>query len=179
LAITKERKKELVAEYGEWASQSRIMIVAEYKGLTMKQMDELRKKIREVGGEFHIVKNTLGKLAVENAGLSLPAGLFEGSTAIGFTYEDAPAMAKAVSEFARASDFLKVKGGYLDQNPVSADQITALADLPPLPVVRAQLLGTMMTPANQLARTLAEPGRQLAAVIKAYAEKLAAAEAGS
>ncbi len=178
MAITKERKKELVAEYGEWISQSRILIITEYKGLTMKQLDELRRKIREVGGEFHIAKNTLGKLAVENAGLPLPAGFFEGSTAIGFTYEDAPAMAKAVNEFARISEFLKVKGGYLGQNPVSADQIKALAELPPLPVVRAQLMGTILAPASQLARTLAEPGRQLAAVLKAYADKQAAAEAG-
>ncbi|UCH61065.1 MAG: 50S ribosomal protein L10 [Anaerolineales bacterium] len=178
MAITKERKQELVAEYGEWVSQSRILIITEYKGLTMKQLDELRRKIREVGGEFHIVKNTLGKLAVENAGLPLPADYFEGSTAIGFTYEDAPAMAKAVNEFARTSEFLKVKGGYLGQNPVSADQIKNLADLPPLPVVRAQLMGTILAPASQLARTLAEPGRQLAAIFKAYADKLAATEAG-
>ncbi|HSF79653.1 MAG TPA: 50S ribosomal protein L10 [Anaerolineales bacterium] len=177
MAITKEKKREVVAEYGEWVSQSRILIITEYKGLTMKQLDELRAKVREVGGEFHIVKNTLGRLAVEKAGLPLPAGYFEGSSAIGFTYQDAPAMAKAMTEFARTSDFLKVKGGYLGQNPVSADQIKDLADLPPLPVMRAQLMGTILAPASQLARTLAEPARQLAAVLKAYADQKAAAEA--
>jgi large subunit ribosomal protein L10 len=112
---------------------------------------------------------------VKGAGLPLPAGFFEGSTAIGYTYEDAPAMAKALTEFARASDFLKVKGGYLDQNPVTAEQIKDLAGLPPLPVVRAQLMGTILVPASQLARTLAEPARQLAALFKAYAESEAAA----
>jgi len=176
LAIKKERKEELVAEYGKWVSQSRILILAEYTGLTMKQLDELRLKLREVGGEFHIVKNTLGRLAVKNAGLALPEGFFEGSTAVGFTYDDAPAMAKAINEFARASDALKLKGGYLGQNPVSAEQIKNLADLPPLPVMRALLMGTILAPASQLVRTLAEPARQLASVFKAYAETGATAE---
>ena len=176
MAIKKERKEELVSEYGEWVNQSRILILAEYAGLTMKQLDELRLKLREVGGEFHIIKNTLGKLAVKSAGLPLPAGFFEGSTAIGFTYGDAPAMAKALTEFARASESLKLKGGYLGRNPVTAEQIKNLADLPPLPVIRAQLMGTLLSPASQLARTLAEPARQLAALLKAYAETGTAAE---
>lgn len=177
MAITKERKEELVAEYEEWVSRSQILILTEYTGLTMKQLDELRLKAREVGGEFHIVKNTLGKLAVKTAGMPLPAGFFEGSTAISYTYGNAPAMAKVITEFARSSDFLKVKGGYYGRSSISADQVKELAELPALPVVRAQLMGTILAPASQLARTLAEPARQLAALFKAYADKKTAAEA--
>lgn len=176
MAITKERKVEVVAQYNEWMSKSQAMFLAEYKGLTMKQIDDLRSKVREAGGEFHIVKNTLGKIAFQSAGLTMPAGFFEGSTAIGFAFHDAPAMAKMLSEYARTSDAFKLKGGYLDRNPISADQVKSLAELPPINVMRAQLMGTILAPASQLARILAEPARQVAAVLKAYAEREAAPE---
>lgn len=171
MAYTKERKKEFIAQYVEWIDASRAMVIANYKGLTMKDIDGLRSKVREVGGEFHIVKNTLVKLAFEQTELSMPEGLLEGTTAIGFAFEAAPDLAKAMSEFAKSSDFLVVKGGYLGKESVSPADITALAELPPLPVMRAQLLGTILAPASKLVRTLAEPGRSLAAVIQAYADK--------
>lgn len=177
MAISKERKKEVVVEYSEWLQRSSAMIVAEYTGMSMKDVDELRRRVREVGGEFHIVKNTLGKLAFESAGLSLPAGLFEGSSAIGFAFQDAPGLAKIMTEYARTSDALKVKGGYLGQRPMTAVDVKSLADLPPLAVIRAQLLGTLLAPAGKLVRTLAEPARQVAAILKAYAEKDTAPEA--
>ncbi len=177
MAISKKRKNEVVAEYIEWLERSNALIVTEYKGLAMKDLDELRRRVREVGGEFHIVKNTLGKIAFEKAGLPLPAGLFEGSTAIGFAFQNVPDMAKAMMEYARTSDALKVKGGYLGHSPISAEEVKALAELPPLPVMRARLLGTILAPASQLVRTLAEPARQVAAVLKAYADQHTATEA--
>jgi len=76
-----------------------------------------------------------------------------------------------LTEYMRTSEFLKVKGGFLENRPMSADEVKALADLPPLPVMRARLLGVLQAPAAQLARTLAEPARQLAAVLKAYADR--------
>lgn len=179
MAITKERKKEVVSEYSDWIEKSSALILAEYKGLTMKDMDELRRRVREVGGEFHIVKNTLGKLAFESAGMKMPEGFFEGSTAIAFAFKDVPGLAKTMTEFNRVSDALKVKGGYLGRNPIAAQDVKALAELPPLPVMRAQLLGTIMAPASKLVRTLAEPSRQVAAVIKAYADRDVAPEAAS
>jgi large subunit ribosomal protein L10 len=177
LAITKEKKQELVKQYMEWMESSRALIVTEYTGLSMKQIDELRRKMREAGGEFHIVKNTLGEIAIKEAGLPLQEGYFQGSTAIGFAFEDAPTIAKTMTEFARTSEFVKIKGGYLGNAVMSPDQIKALADLPPLPVMRAKLLGTLLAPASQLARILAEPGRQVAAVIKAYADRETASDA--
>lgn len=171
MAISKVRKNEIVDQYSEWINNSRAMFVTEYVGLTMKDIDELRKKAREAGGEFHIVKNTLGKVAFESLGMEIPANYLDGSTAIGFAFEDAPAMAKAMAEFARTSDFLKIKGGYLNKQAIDAEAVKALAELPPLPVMRAQLLGTIMAPASKLVRTLAEPARSLAAVMKAYADK--------
>jgi large subunit ribosomal protein L10 len=170
LAITKKRKNELVTQYSAWMQRSKGLVVTEYRGLTMKDLDNLRSKIREAGGEFHVVKNTLVKLAFDQAGLQYPAQQFEGSTAIAISFQDTPALAKVITDFSKTSEFLKIKGGILDNKPLSAENVKSLADLPPLPVMRAQLLGTLLAPASQLARTLAEPGRQIAAVIKAYAE---------
>jgi large subunit ribosomal protein L10 len=171
LAISKARKEEVIAQYIEWAKRSRALIITEYRGLTMKQIDDLRARIREAGGEFHIVKNTLGKLAFERDGLSLVEGVFDGSTAISFVFDNVPAVAKTMNDFARTSEFLKIKGGYLDRSPIRAEDVKALADLPPIEVMRAQLLGTILAPASQLARTLAEPARSLAAVLQAFADK--------
>jgi large subunit ribosomal protein L10 len=171
LAISKQRKDELVSEYTAWINRSKALILTEYTGLSMKQIDDLRLKAREAGGEFHIVKNTLGKVAFESANMPLPEKFLEGSTAIAFAFNDTPGMAKTLTEFARTSDFLKIKGGYLDKQAISPDQVKALADLPPLPVMRAQLMGVLLAPASKLARTLAEPARQVAAALKAYAEK--------
>jgi large subunit ribosomal protein L10 len=170
LAISKERKNEMLTQYDQWLGSSKALILAEYTGLTMKEMDGLRAKIREVGGEFHIVKNTLGQRAFVQAGYDAPAGFFEGSTAIVFAFQDPPAIAKAVMEFSRTADKLKVKGGYLGSQSITSDGVKSLADMPPLPVMRAQLLGTILAPASKLVRTLAEPGRQIAAVLKAYSD---------
>jgi large subunit ribosomal protein L10 len=171
LAITKERKEELVSQYVDWINSSQAIFVTEYTGLTMKQIEDLRAKAREAGGVFHIAKNTLTRLALERAGYRIPDELVVGSTAIGFALEDAPALAKAMSDFARTSDKLKLKGGYLHEQPIKAADITALAELPPLPVMRSQLLGVLLAPAGKLVRTLAEPGRALAAVLQANLDK--------
>jgi large subunit ribosomal protein L10 len=88
-------------------------------------------------------------------------------------------MAKAMTDFASTVEFLKIKGGFLDSRPMDGKQVTALAELPPLPVMRAQLLGTLLAPASQLARTLAEPARSLAAVVQAYAEIASAVKAAA
>jgi large subunit ribosomal protein L10 len=100
--------------------------------------------------------------------------LLTGSTAVCFAFNDAPAMAKAMTDFARTSQAFKIKGGFLDKKPMTADGVKALADMPPLPVMRAQLLGVLLAPASKLVRTLAEPGRSVAAVVKAYADRDAA-----
>ena len=174
MAISKKRKEELVNQYVDWIDRSQAMVLVKYVGLSMKEIDELRGKIRKTGGEFHIVKNTLSKVAFSNMKMELPEAFMDESTAIAFAFEDAPSTVKAMTEYARDSDFVKVKGGYLERQPIDQNEVNALAELPPLPVMRAKLLGTLMAPANKLARTLAEPARQVAAVLKAYSETDAA-----
>lgn len=171
MAITKERKNELVNQYVEWINQSQAFFVTEYSGLNMKQIDDLRAKARQSGGEFHVMKNTLAEVALKSVGMKLPATLLTGSTAIAFAFKDVPAVAKILSDYARTSEFVKVKGGFLNKQEIRAEDVRSLADLPPLPVVRAQLLGVLNAPASKLARTLAEPGRQIAGVLKAFSEK--------
>jgi large subunit ribosomal protein L10 len=170
LAVSKERKQEIATSYQEWLGNSQAVFLAEYIGLSVKDMDALRAKVREVGGEFHVIKNTLAKIAFEESGYEVPEDLFQGSTAAGFAFEDAPALAKALADFSKSVEFLKFKGGYLHKDMVSVEDIIALAALPPLPVVQAQLLSTIMAPASQLVRVLAEPARQIASVLSAYAD---------
>ncbi len=171
MALTKERKNHLVDQYVDLMKRSEGAFFTEYSGMNMKQIDELRGKVREAGGEFHIVKNTLSKVAIKSAGLPIKDDLFDGSTAIVFAFKDAAGMAKIISDYSRSVEFVKLKGGYLGKNAITAAQVSALSDLPPLPVIRAQLMGTIMAPASKLVRTLAEPARSMAAVLKAYADR--------
>jgi large subunit ribosomal protein L10 len=177
LAKSKAQKEAMLAEYMEWLKKSQAVVLVEYTGLKMKDLDVIRARARENGGEFHIVKNTLAKLALEKAGYSVPADYADKSTAIGFAYHDVAAFTKALTEATRGMEAVKVKGGFLDAKVLSAAQVKSLASLPPLPVVRSQLLGVLQAPASKLVRTLAEPGRSLACVVKAYSEKAAPAAA--
>lgn len=170
MAFTKKEKTQMVARYVEWIKASQAMIVLSFTKMNMKEIDALRAKVREAGGELHVVKNTLVRLALQEVGYPSD-GLFEGSSLVGFAFQDAPALAKVLNEAARNSEIYALKGGYLGSRRITAEQVKALAELPPLPVMRAQLLGVLTAPATRLVRTLAEPARALAAVVKAYSEK--------
>jgi len=177
LALTKERKGEVLTQYDEWLNKSHAIILVEYSGITMKEFDAIRAKVRESGGEFHVVKNTLAKKAFEAQGMHVPAGLLEKSTAATFAFSDVAATAKALADATKGFEPVKVKGAFVDKQTLNADQAKSLVNLPTLPVARAQLLGVLQAPASQLARLLAEPGRRVAAVIKANAEQAAPAAA--
>jgi large subunit ribosomal protein L10 len=170
LALSKERKEQLQAQYETWIKESQAVVLTEYTGLTMAMIDDLRTKVRDAGGEFHVIKNTLGKRAFDAAGFETPADYFIGSTAFGVAFEDAPGIAKVIKDFGKDAPMVQIKGGLMDGEIVSSDTMIALAELPPLPVVRGQLLGTILAPASKLVRTLAEPGRSLAQVVKARAD---------
>jgi large subunit ribosomal protein L10 len=175
LAISKQRKNEVIDQYKDWLKNSQAVILVEYTGANMKDMENIRAKVRESGGEFHVVKNTLAKLALETSGYTIPEGLLENSSAASFAFSDPAATAKALSEASKGLEAIKVKGGYMGVETLSAAQVKALADLPPLPVVRGQLLGVLQAPAGKLVRTIAEPARSLASVFRAYSEKAQAA----
>jgi large subunit ribosomal protein L10 len=171
LAITKERKQEVMAEYEDWFKRSQAVILVEYTGAKMKDMDNIRAKVRESGAEFHVVKNTLARRVFAQQGLTLPDELLLKSTAVSFAFNDPAATAKALADATKGMAFVKVKGGFMGGQMLNAAQVKALAELPPLPIMRAQLLGVIQAPAGKLVRTIAEPARSLAAVFRAYSEK--------
>jgi large subunit ribosomal protein L10 len=175
LAISKQRKEEVLSVYTDWLKRSQAVILVEYTGATMKMMDGIRSKVRDAGGEFHVVKNTLVHRAFKDSGMELPEDLFVKSTAVSFAFTDPASTAKALNDAMKGNEFVKVKGGFMSGQSLSAAQVKALADMPPLPVMRAQLLGVLQAPAGKLVRTIAEPARGLAAVVKAFAEKAPAA----
>lgn len=175
MAVSKERKQEVQTGYEEWLKKSQAVILVEYTGAKMKDLDGIRAKIREAGGEFHVLKNTLARRAFAANGMELPEDYLVKSTAVSFAFNDPASTAKALTEASKGKDFIKVKGGFMDGQVLSAAQVKALSDMPPLPVVRAQLLGVLQAPAGKLVRTIAEPARGLAAVINAFAEKAPAA----
>jgi len=177
LAITRARKVALVNQYKELAEKSSGIILASFSGVSVKDLQALRGEIREVGGEFHIVKNSLMDLAFKELGLPLPKGATDGTTAIGFAAEEVPAVAKAIVNLSREADALQLKGGLIDGELIDPAGILQLADLPPMPVVRALLLGLITRPAEQVAGVLAETLRQLAGVIDAYSKSEAAESA--
>jgi large subunit ribosomal protein L10 len=170
LAFTKKEKLDIVVEYESWLKDCQAVFVVAYDKMTMKAISALRAEARQTGSELHVVKNTLMDIAAKNAGLE-PKGFFDGSSLVGFAHSDAASLAKALQKASKASEVFKIKGGYLDGKALEAAQVVALADLPPMPVMRAKLLGTISAPASKLVRTLAEPARQMAAVLKSYSEK--------
>ncbi len=177
MAVSKERKQEVLGIYDEWLKKSQSVILVEYTGAKMKDLDGIRAKVRDSGGEFHVLKNTLARRAFAANGMELPKDFLVKSTAVSFAYTDPASTAKALTEAMKGKDFVKVKGGFMGGQVLSAAQVKALSDMPPLPVVRAQLLGVLLAPAGKLVRTIAEPARGLAAVIKAFSEKPSAANA--
>jgi large subunit ribosomal protein L10 len=170
LAFTKNKKGEMTAQYEKWLNKSEAVFVLTYEKMNMKEIDAFRAKVRETGSEAHIVKNTLFNRALAAKGFP-QSEIFESTSLVGFAFGDVTALAKVFSEATKGSETIKVKGGFLGKELLTAKQVKSLADLPPMPVMRAMLLGVISAPATKLVRTLAEPARSTAAVIKAYSEK--------
>lgn len=170
MPITRERKQEMVKAYQDWMGPRPGLILASYSGMGVRALEDLRRKVREAGGEFHVVKNRLMLLALRQAGVEFPREALQGTTAIGFAGDDVPAVAKAIADAARQNDALQLKAGLVDGRIYDRRQVERLAELPPLPVVRAQLLGLLQAPASRVASAMAASVRQVVTVIKAYAE---------
>lgn len=177
MAITKQRKDELVAEYTDLIGRSQALILTEYRGLTMPDLNQLRSRLRPVGGAFHVTKNTLFQLALEKAGYPVSAELFTGPVAVGFCFEDPSAVAKTLVNARRDLEMLVIKGGLMRDLVLSADQVQALADLPPREVVLAQLLGSLQGPLAALAGLLTAPLRELTYVLQQRGAQAEAAPA--
>jgi large subunit ribosomal protein L10 len=172
LAISRKQKKELVAGYIEMLQKAKGVVVTEYRGMTMQAIDELRGKLREKDAGFTVTKNTLLKIALKEVGMAVPDDLLVGPVALVVAYDDLPATVKLVLEYAESNELFVAKGGVLGATAVRSRDLKMISELPPLDVLRAQLLGMVTMPLTQFMGLLNEPGRQLAAVIKAGSEGL-------
>jgi len=177
LAITKERKKELVAQYADLLERSQAVILTDYQGLNVAQITKLRGQIRQVSGAYYVTKNTLIKLAMEQAGLSVPAEWLEGPTAIGFCFDEVPAIAKVIADFANESDVLTIKGGFLGDRAIGEARVKTLASLPATEVLQAQMLGALAAPMSGLVGVLNSALGGLLGVFDARKEQLGEPEA--
>jgi large subunit ribosomal protein L10 len=167
----------MVADYVAQLSRSQAVFLTDYRGLTVAGLQVLRAKIREVHGGHAVVKNTLAVRALQQAGLPVPTQLLSGPVALSFAYSEAPALARLLTDFAKETKIMQVKGGIMEGRILNAAQVAALADMPPREVILAQLLGLIRQPGNQVAGVINAAGSKLAATIKAYADKLQSSEA--
>jgi large subunit ribosomal protein L10 len=171
--MKKQEKAEVVERLSANLGRARIALVSEQKGITAGESDSMRRRLRASGGELNVAKNTLVRLAIKDgkyatldANLGGPIGLIVG-------YADPVELAKTVNSFRDLGERFKVRGGVLDGQPLTAEEISALAALPPREVILAQLLGLLSAPATRLARLLNEPGSALARALDAIGRKLA------
>lgn len=171
MAITKQRKEELVAQYSELLDQSKAIILTEYSGLNVKQMQALRAQVRQADGAYYVTKNTLLRLALSQSGHELPEELLVGQLATGFAMNEVPTLAKALTEFAKDQEELMIVGGLLDDELLTAEQVKALAELPSLDELRAQIMGMLQAPARNLATVVSGGVRQVVNVLDAYAKQ--------
>jgi large subunit ribosomal protein L10 len=172
--MLKEQKERVVEQLAQRLRDSETLMVADYRGLTMPEIDELRTRLLEAGARFTVVKNTLTRLAAEAAGRQEVLELIDGPTAIAFldAEGDPAAVAKVLNDTARANDVLVIRGGLLEGTVVGDVEIKRLATLPPADVLRAQLVGTVAAPLTTVVGLFAAPLRDLVGVIDARIRQL-------
>jgi large subunit ribosomal protein L10 len=175
--VLKRDKERIVAELAERLRSSDTLIVADYRGLSMTQIDEVRTKLLAQGARFSVVKNTLTKLAAEEAGVGALPELLDGPSAIAFVGDgDMVGVAKTLSEAARRTKVLAVRGGILQGSPIDAKAVEDLAALPPADVLQGQVLGAIVGPLNAIAGLVNAPLQDLVGLIDARIDQLQSQE---
>jgi large subunit ribosomal protein L10 len=172
--MLRQDKERIVAELVDRLKSTQNLLVADYRGLTMPEIDELRTKLLETGARFSVVKNTLTRRAAQEAGLDQLLDLIDGPTAIAFIESDGDpaAAAKILNDTGRATNVLVIRGGLLEGDAVSDVEVTRLATLPPADVLRAQLAGAVAAPLTTVVGLFTAPLRDLVNVIDARIEQL-------
>ncbi len=176
--MKKEQKEHIVAELADRLKAADTVLVADYRGLTMPQIDTLRTRLLESGARFTVVKNTLTRRAAEAAGADALLTLLEGPTAIAFLEADGDmlAAAKALADMARESKVLAIRGGVLQGRVVTAEEVETLAALPPLEILRGQVLAAIIAPVTALLGLVTAPLQNLYGLIDARIEQLGGEE---
>ena len=177
--MRKEQKTAVVENLAGTFKKATIALVSEYRGMSVAETTEVRRKLRAVRGELKVAKNTLIRRALKDTGYSSLEDKLGGPVGLIISTEDPVEIAKAVVGFKDLGEKFKLRGGVVDGQAVTVEEIQALATLPPKEVIYAQLLGLLQAPATQLVVLLSTPAKQLARVLQARVEKQEAPAAGA
>lgn len=170
--MDRQGKEQVVSDLQGRFAKAKAAVVAEYKGLTVAELNQLRRELREVGGEYFVAKNTLVEIAIEGSPYTSLKDLLVSQNGLVFGHGDAIGLAKVVTRYAKEHEKFIVKGGVSDGQFLSAAGVEAISQLPSREVLRAQLLGLLSRPATQLAALLAESGARLARLLDSRKSQL-------
>ena len=165
MPLTRQQKEDLVASYGEGLAKAPHVFLVDYKGVTVTQVSELRRRIREVGGRYEVVKNRLVLRAIGGEALEELQGKFEGPTAVAYCGEDPVGLAKAVTDFAKEVPAIELKGGLVEGQPVAAEDVQQIAKMPSREELLTKLVFLLQSPISSLVKTLAALPRQFVVVL--------------
>jgi len=168
--VDRAEKKELVAELNDIFKKTSVVVVAHYSGLTVAQLQGLRKQMRAAGASVQVAKNRLAKIALEGSDVASIAPLMKGPTLIAYS-SDPVAAPKVAVDFAKANDKFVILGGAMGKTSLNTDSVKALASLPSLDELRAKLIGLIQAPATKIAQVVNAPAAKLARVFGAYANR--------
>ena len=176
--MRRDQKEQVVEELTARLQAAETLLVADYRGLTMPQIDDLRTRLLESGARFTVVKNTLTRRAAEAAGTDALLTLLDGPSAIAFLEADGDmvAAAKALADAARETQVLEIRGGIMQGRAVTAEEVASLATLPPEEVLRGQVLGAIVAPLTTLAGLLNAPLQNLVGLLDARIDQLGGEE---
>jgi large subunit ribosomal protein L10 len=179
LALSREEKVERVAQYVKHLEESRGIILVDYRGLSVSDLEMIRHRMRPLAGHFQVIKNRLLIRALEKQSMSLPDEWLVGPVAVSFCKDEVPPVAKALMEASEEIEKLSLKGGWMNQAVLSAGQVKSIAELPSREVLLAQVLGAIHGPGRQVAGVVASGVRQVLNVLQAYVDKLEEGGAGA
>jgi large subunit ribosomal protein L10 len=165
-------KAQTIDELTEQLANAKLVVLTDYRGLRVADLQDLRGNLRKSGGDFRVAKNTLTRIAAENAGISGLETYLEGPLALGIANDDIVGFTKSLSDFARTTRILTIRAGVLDNNVISAEQVEAIATLPSKEQLQSKLLGLLQSPMVRTLGVLTGPSRSVAYVLNARANQL-------
>jgi large subunit ribosomal protein L10 len=176
--LNRKEKAQVISDLGERVKGFRAAVLTNYRGLNVEQLNHLRQRLREEKISYHVVKNTLMRLASKGTDLEKLGSYFEGPTAIAISYGDPVLLAKILSEFVKTQPSLEIKVGLIQGKVASPEEVKALATMPSRQVLFAQILGGIQGPAIQVAAVIYNGIQQVLGIIQARADQLAESESG-
>jgi large subunit ribosomal protein L10 len=168
--VDRAEKREVVATLGEAFKAANVVVVAHYSGLTVAQMQNLRRQMKQAGASVRVAKNRLAKIAIEGTDVASIAPLMKGPTVVALS-SDPVAAPKVAVDFAKAHERFVILGGAMGKTALNVDGVKALASLPSLDELRAKIVGLIQAPATKIAQVLIAPATKVARVVQAYADK--------